>query len=67
MWDNFYLTYVPVPALGKEDYDTDICRSRQKEDIFGKNEDNDYGIYGDDESDTDYIVIKTMKTNIILA
>ena len=32
-------------ATMSEEYYTGICRSRQKEDIFGKYEDNDYGIY----------------------
>ena len=35
-----------------EESDAETSRSHQKEDIFGKYEDKDYGIHGD--SDTDY-------------
>ena len=35
-----------------EESDAETCSRHQKEDIFGKNEDKDYGIH--DDSDTDY-------------
>ena len=46
-----------------EESDAGTSRSYQKEDIFEKYTDKDYGIR--DGSDTDY-TMKIMKTNIIL-